>query len=78
MCWCPYDRAEGEPGAVERAAAQAYERAGVGPGDLDVLEVSDTAAPAGYGLIVVDECHHIPAAAFETAVRQMPAKLCSV
>jgi superfamily II DNA or RNA helicase len=27
-----------------------------------------------YGLIVVDECHHIPAAAFEHAVRQIPAK----
>jgi len=24
---------------------------------------------AGYGLVVVDECHHIPAAAFENAVR---------
>ncbi len=27
-----------------------------------------------YGLIVIDECHHIPAAAFEHAVRQIPAK----
>lgn len=27
-----------------------------------------------YGLVVVDECHHIPAAAFENAVRQIPAK----
>lgn len=25
----------------------------------------------GYGLVIVDECHHIPAAAFENAVRQM-------
>jgi hypothetical protein len=25
---------------------------------------------ATYGLVVVDECHHIPAAAFENAVRQ--------
>jgi acetyl-CoA acyltransferase len=40
------DRSEEEPGAVERAAAQAYERAGVGPDDLDVLEVHDAAAPA--------------------------------
>jgi acetyl-CoA acyltransferase len=40
------DRAAGEPGAVERAAARAYERAGVGPEDLDVLEIHDAAAPA--------------------------------
>jgi acetyl-CoA acetyltransferase len=40
------DRAGDEPGAVERAAAQAYERAGIGPEDLDVLEVHDAAAPA--------------------------------
>jgi len=32
------------------------------------------ALTAGYGLIVVDECHHIPAAAFENAVRQIPAR----
>jgi superfamily II DNA or RNA helicase len=29
---------------------------------------------AGYGLIVADECHHVPAAAFENAVRQIPAR----
>ncbi len=29
---------------------------------------------AGYGLVVVDECHHIPAAAFEAAVRTIPAR----
>jgi superfamily II DNA or RNA helicase len=28
----------------------------------------------GYGLVVVDECHHVPAAAFEHAVRQIPAR----
>ena len=28
----------------------------------------------GYGLVVVDECHHVPAAAFETAVRTIPAR----
>ena len=28
---------------------------------------------AGYGLIVADECHHLPAAAFEHAVKQIPA-----
>jgi superfamily II DNA or RNA helicase len=29
---------------------------------------------AGYGLVVADECHHVPAAAFEDAVRQIPAR----
>lgn len=29
---------------------------------------------AGYGLVVVDECHHVPAAAFESAVRTVPAR----
>jgi len=40
------DRGPGEPGAVERAAHAAYEQAGVGPGDLDVVELHDAAAPA--------------------------------
>jgi superfamily II DNA or RNA helicase len=29
---------------------------------------------AGYGLVVADECHHVPAAAFEDAVRNIPAR----
>jgi superfamily II DNA or RNA helicase len=29
---------------------------------------------SGYGFVVVDECHHVPAAAFEHAVRQIPAR----
>jgi len=28
----------------------------------------------GYGLVVVDECHHVPAAAFESAVRTIAAR----
>jgi superfamily II DNA or RNA helicase len=28
----------------------------------------------GYGMVVADECHHVPAAAFEDAVRQIPAR----
>ncbi len=32
------------------------------------------AVTAGYGLIVADECHHIPAAAFEQAVKQIQAR----
>jgi acetyl-CoA acetyltransferase len=40
------DLTDGEPSAAERAAALAYERAGVGPDDLDVIELHDAAAPA--------------------------------
>jgi acetyl-CoA acyltransferase len=40
------DRSAGQPGAVERAAQLAYEHAGLGPEDLDVVEVHDAAAPA--------------------------------
>lgn len=40
------DRTGDEPGAAERAAAEAYERAGLGPDDLDVIELHDAAAPA--------------------------------
>lgn len=37
--------------------------------------VADIAAlTADYGLVIVDECHHVPAAAFEQAVRQIPAR----
>jgi superfamily II DNA or RNA helicase len=32
------------------------------------------ALAAGYGLVVADECHHVPAAAFEHAVKQIPAR----
>jgi superfamily II DNA or RNA helicase len=35
----------------------------------DVAELT-----AGYGLIVADECHHVPAAAFEHAVKQIPVR----
>ena len=35
----------------------------------------DIAALTGaYGLVIVDECHHVPAAAFEYAVKQIPAR----
>jgi superfamily II DNA or RNA helicase len=32
------------------------------------------ALTSGYGLVVADECHHVPAAAFEHAVKQIPAR----
>ncbi|WP_342214954.1 thiolase family protein [Nocardia cyriacigeorgica] len=40
------ERADGEPPAVTGAATLAYERAGVGPDDVDVIELHDAAAPA--------------------------------
>jgi acetyl-CoA acyltransferase len=40
------DHGPGELGAAERASQAAYEQAGVGPGDLDVVEVHDAASPA--------------------------------
>jgi acetyl-CoA acyltransferase len=40
------EEADLEGGAVSRAAAAAYEATGVGPDDLDVVEVHDAAAPA--------------------------------
>jgi hypothetical protein len=50
-------------GVVDVATLQTLARAD----DVDKLT-------AGYGLVVVDECHHVPAAAFEHAVRQIPAR----
>jgi acetyl-CoA acyltransferase len=40
------DRSGDEPNAAERAAAKAYQQAGIGPEDLDVIELHDAAAPA--------------------------------
>jgi superfamily II DNA or RNA helicase len=43
---------------------------------LQTLARSKNAADlvADYGQVVVDECHHVPAAAFEYAVKQIPAR----
>jgi superfamily II DNA or RNA helicase len=50
-------------------------------GTIDVITLQTLARhddiaslTTGYGLIVVDECHHVPAAAFTDAVRQIPAR----
>jgi acetyl-CoA acetyltransferase len=40
------DRKPDEPGATERSAKRAYEVAGIGPKDVQVIEVHDAAAPA--------------------------------
>lgn len=45
--------ADGPDDLVERTAARAYQQAGVGPRDLDIIEVHDAAAPAE--LIVSEE-----------------------
>ena len=50
-------------GAIDIATLQTLARR------TDVAELT-----AGYGLVVADECHHVPAAAFEDAVRQIPAR----
>jgi superfamily II DNA or RNA helicase len=50
-------------GVVDVATLQTLARAG------NVAELT-----ASYGLVIVDECHHVPAAAFEHAVRQIPAR----
>jgi superfamily II DNA or RNA helicase len=31
-------------------------------------------ATSGYGLVIVDECHHVPAVTFERFVRQIPVR----
>ncbi|MDN5853089.1 MAG: DEAD/DEAH box helicase [Actinomycetia bacterium] len=50
-------------------------------GDIDIAllptlarrhNVSDLLG--GYGFVVVDECHHVPAAAFDNAIAQVPAR----
>jgi acetyl-CoA acetyltransferase len=40
------DREPGEPAIVERVSRRAYEAAGVGPEDVDVVELHDASAPA--------------------------------
>jgi acetyl-CoA acetyltransferase len=41
-----WNHAEDEPDTVELCAREAYEEAGVGPGDLDLVELHDASAPA--------------------------------
>jgi acetyl-CoA acetyltransferase len=41
-----WDHAEGESGTVELCASEAYDEAGLGPDDLDVVELHDASAPA--------------------------------
>ena len=41
-----WDHGPDDPGTVELCAAEAYEQAGIGPRDLDVIECHDASAPA--------------------------------
>ena len=41
-----WDHAPGEPGTGEVCSGEAYEEAGVGPEDLDVIELHDASAPS--------------------------------
>ncbi|MBI3648620.1 MAG: DEAD/DEAH box helicase family protein [Actinobacteria bacterium] len=50
-------------GIVDIAMAQSLARR------EDIAELT-----AGYGLVVVDECHHVPAVTFERCVRQIPVR----
>jgi superfamily II DNA or RNA helicase len=50
-------------GVVDIATLQTLARA------PDVAELT-----AGYGFVIVDECHHVPAAAYEHAIAQIPAR----
>jgi len=50
-------------GTIDIVTLQTLSRRG------DIAELT-----AGYGLVVADECHHVPAAAFEHAVKQIPAR----
>ncbi len=47
------DHSADEPGVVTRVAQQAYEKAGVGPNDLSVIELHDASAPAE--LVIYEE-----------------------
>ncbi len=47
------DRLPGEPGITTETAQLAYQKAGIGPKDLDVIEVHDASAPAE--LIIYEE-----------------------
>ena len=60
----------------ERGGGRSKTRGVVDIATLQTLARTDdiTALISGYGLVVVDECHHVPAAAFEHAVRQIPAR----
>jgi superfamily II DNA or RNA helicase len=62
--------------AGQLGAGRARLRGNVDIVTLQTLSRRDNIAElaADYGLIVADECHHVPAAAFEDAVKQIAAR----
>ena len=60
----------------QRGGGRTKTRGVVDIATLQALARADdiTSLTSGYGLVVVDECHHVPAAAFEHAVQQIPAR----
>jgi superfamily II DNA or RNA helicase len=62
--------------AGQRGGGRAKTTGVIDVATLQTLSRQDdlTELVGGYGLVIVDECHHVPAAAFEHAVRQIPAR----
>jgi superfamily II DNA or RNA helicase len=67
-----------EQSAVGRIGGSATRRSGV----VDVAMAQSlarhddlTGLTESYGFVVVDECHHVPAATFEAAVKRIPARV---
>jgi len=62
--------------AGQRGGGRTKTRGVIDIATLQTLSRRDdlAALTSGYGFVVVDECHHVPAAAFEHAVRQIPAR----
>jgi hypothetical protein len=60
----------------QRGGGRAKTTGVLGIATLQTLSRRDDVAEltASYGLVVVDECHHVPAAAFAHAVGQIPAR----
>lgn len=59
------DGRDRQTGVVDLAMVQGLARRR----DRDLASVT-----RGYGLVIVDECHHVPAVTFEACVKQIPAR----
>jgi len=62
------------PGQLGGGRARLRSRIDIATLQTLARRTDNTELTAGYGLVVADECHHVPAAAFENAVRQIPAR----
>jgi superfamily II DNA or RNA helicase len=62
------------PRQIGRLASTAKASGIIDIATLQAVARRDGMAPllAGYGLVIVDECHHLPARSFELAVRDAP------